>query len=114
VSDAQKLGPRQLAWVEALESGEYQQGKVKLHHNGKYCCLGVAEVLRTGEANPLFNRLSWEAYEYLKLHDGIGTIVGKRLHRYRHLSSANDAGVTHTEIAAFIRANPSAVFTGGA
>jgi hypothetical protein len=28
-------------WVEALRSGEYQQGKESLYHCGKFCCLGV-------------------------------------------------------------------------
>lgn len=28
-------------WVEALRSGEYQQGKHHLNDNGKFCCLGV-------------------------------------------------------------------------
>lgn len=29
-------------WVEALESGEFEQGRECLAQNGKYCCLGVA------------------------------------------------------------------------
>ena len=32
-------------WVEALRSGEYQQGKYKLIENEKYCCLGVLSNL---------------------------------------------------------------------
>jgi len=28
-------------WIEALRSGEYQQGKESLYHCGKFCCLGV-------------------------------------------------------------------------
>jgi hypothetical protein len=28
-------------WIEALRSGEYQQGKDSLFHCGKFCCLGV-------------------------------------------------------------------------
>jgi hypothetical protein len=28
-------------WLEALRSGEYQQGKYRLKRNNKYCCLGV-------------------------------------------------------------------------
>jgi hypothetical protein len=42
-------------WTEALESGEYPQGKNRLLMNGKYCCLGVlcdlaikAGVITTG------------------------------------------------------------------
>ena len=29
-------------WVEALRSGEYQQGRSALCEGGQYCCLGVA------------------------------------------------------------------------
>lgn len=28
-------------WVKALKSGKYKQGKGKLSHAGRYCCLGV-------------------------------------------------------------------------
>jgi len=28
-------------WVQALRSGNYQQGTGSLHENGQYCCLGV-------------------------------------------------------------------------
>ena len=29
------------AWIEALQSGKYQQGFGSLNRNGNYCCLGV-------------------------------------------------------------------------
>lgn len=32
-------------WIEALRSGDYEQGKNSLYKDGKYCCLGVACVL---------------------------------------------------------------------
>ena len=28
-------------WIEALRSGDYQQGRENLCSNGKFCCLGV-------------------------------------------------------------------------
>ena len=28
-------------WIEALKSGEYQQGYEALRYNNKFCCLGV-------------------------------------------------------------------------
>jgi hypothetical protein len=42
----QELGPLQLKWIEALESGEYEQGsgilcQAKKNKPRKYCCLGV-------------------------------------------------------------------------
>ncbi len=37
------LGPNQTKWIEALESGKYQQGRTVLHKDtGAMCCLGVA------------------------------------------------------------------------
>ena len=30
-----------IAWIEALESGKYEQGRIYLNDNGKFCCLGV-------------------------------------------------------------------------
>mgnify|MGYP000662176730 CR=1 FL=1 len=34
-----------LEWVEALESGDYPQGRLRLRKHGKHCCLGVACVV---------------------------------------------------------------------
>lgn len=28
-------------WIEALRSGDYEQGKAQLKNRGRYCCLGV-------------------------------------------------------------------------
>lgn len=28
-------------WMDALESGDYKQGKTYLNNNGQFCCLGV-------------------------------------------------------------------------
>lgn len=38
----QKLDPViKCAWVQALRSGNYEQGKGLLYRDGGYCCLGV-------------------------------------------------------------------------
>lgn len=38
-----ELRKNRLKWIEALESGEYKQGKLQLKSSsGTYCCLGVA------------------------------------------------------------------------
>jgi hypothetical protein len=39
----QKLGPNQLKWLKALESGKYKQGRWMLQHavTKECCCLGV-------------------------------------------------------------------------
>lgn len=36
-------------WVKALRSGEFQQGKESLCHDGAYCCLGVLCELASKE-----------------------------------------------------------------
>ncbi len=44
-------------WIEALRSGEYQQGKESLFHCGKFCCLGVLTDLYIKE-----HGLQWKQY----------------------------------------------------
>lgn len=41
--DNRKLLDKEIkqAWIEALRSGKYEQGKGQLCYNDKYCCLGV-------------------------------------------------------------------------
>ena len=37
-----KLDPAvKVSWLEALRSGEYEQGRDYLNHDGNFCCLGV-------------------------------------------------------------------------
>lgn len=48
-------------WVNALRSGEYQQGKGGLLCEGKYCCLGVLSDLYAKEHN-----IEWKEEEYSK------------------------------------------------
>jgi hypothetical protein len=44
-------------WVEALRSGEYEQGRKHLHPEaGKYCCLGVLCDLHSKD-----NGVEWES-----------------------------------------------------
>lgn len=35
------FGPIQTKWLEALESGKYEQGHGQLKERGRFCCLGV-------------------------------------------------------------------------
>lgn len=44
----QALGPNQTKWIEALESGKYQQGEAMLRFNDCYCCLGVGSEVVLG------------------------------------------------------------------
>lgn len=50
-------------WVDALRSGEYEQGRGGLRHHDKYCCLGVLTDLyhrATGEGKWMEGRNSGE------------------------------------------------------
>ena len=38
-------------WVEALRSGEYRQGKIRLKGSSGFCCLGVLTDLYLKETN---------------------------------------------------------------
>lgn len=49
----QKLTEIQEKWIQALESGEYQQCEKRLHDGHGYCCLGVAAVVLGREFEPV-------------------------------------------------------------
>lgn len=108
-------------WLQALESGEYQQGQINLRSvDNKFCCLGVGcEVIG------LTARLTHDDYLYddkvsvapqalikaLNLHDEYGRIPGAKIsHEHSSLTKMNDNGMSFKDIAAFIRANPELVF----
>lgn len=38
-------------WINALRSGEYEQGQGSLYEDGKFCCLGVLTDLYIRETN---------------------------------------------------------------
>lgn len=127
-----KYNSLQSAWLNALETGRFRQGRAKLAKRNikqktvSYCCLGVACVVAhehgvdverkttlttigtpvvvfNGEAN----YLSSNVRDALKLHNDGG---GAKSSRLLPLSTYNDTGKTHKEIAAIIRANPRAYF----
>ncbi len=110
----------QSKWLEALESGEYKQGAGALFNNDLYCCLGVACAVlgMTRESNGKFTDAGGFApinvQEAMRIDGGIGRInkstpLGEQ--KATSLAEANDQGVTFSEIAAFIRSSPTAVFT---
>lgn len=136
-----KLGPRQEAWLQRLETAPPERqitvGRLGIKYpNGhiRTCCLGEALfVLDEEKANEQldklrklmdthpekdqilkpFRREQLLTYSYHKmgLYDSRGAIQGNNDLKGHHcLSQANDKGVTWKEIAAFIRANPIAVF----
>jgi hypothetical protein len=71
---------RILLWVEALESGQYQQERSALRQGDGYCCLGVAcEVaIANGlplEVKPVVAPLNVDASHAIWLYDGSQTYL---------------------------------------
>ena len=119
------LGPNQTKWIEALESGKYQQGRTVLHKDtGAMCCLGVAANIFAEENNVTpeqiksgrhagcykYKDATTVAPEYvinaLSLRDGIG---GAEHHE--SLISLNDGdGYNFANIAGVLRKNAEFYF----
>lgn len=131
-----KFTDLQEKWLTALENGEYPQCEGRLRKESGYCCLGVAADLIDNTAwrriPPIATReggWSWheeldvlKVYEELNLRGRTGLIdwelyKGEKEHPFRiyaDLAELNDQGHSFAEIAAFIRENPTLVFTKGA
>lgn len=89
--EKQKLGPRQQAWVDALRSGKYEQGRSYLKNGGAYYCLGVAcainpELVKDFDWGPLAT-LPIEVVEYLGVRDSVGEPISEHL---KSLVALND------------------------
>lgn len=108
-----ELGPKQEQWLQALESGDYEQGRVRLEKNNRFCCLGVAnKCLNLGEDD---KHCLLHTYEELGLLNESGSFLKSVIvngSAYTTLIGLNDIGsVSFKEIAAIIRKDPSNVFT---
>lgn len=123
-----ELGPMQTAWVQALESGKYQQGEGRLCKDDKYCCLGVAcEVFGLkhymeggqkryqSEAGSVTSYPPTELCIRLGLRNyvgGLGRSIPATDGYHGSLVSLNDAAqAPFSEIARLIRLDPANVFT---
>jgi hypothetical protein len=115
----QKLTKAQEKWVCALEKGKVGNRKVTKGTNelnpseGKYCCLGVAE-LTLGKKIVRGVVLKSKSIRALGLKSSIGYINSAyrgRFKYYKSLATLNDhSGITHKGIAKLIRKYPEAVF----
>lgn len=120
------FGPLQRAWLEALESGAYQQTSNFLKTDRGFCCLGVAcelfapdQWVRVGEedGHPCHFKFGGEVgvlsmqvrddYGFFNLNGGPH---GDASVADRSLSMMNDDGCTFEEIAAKVRSNPRMYF----
>ena len=111
-------------WVEALRSGDYQQGRRSLRPtNDTYCCLGVAcDVLSNEnqgwEANQgefwfyrsdgslVARELPSEVRDMLGLQTAVGNMTKLDWRLGKSLASMNDEGSTFEEIADIIESEP--------
>lgn len=98
-------------WVEALRSGEYQQGNGKLCDNGRYCCLGVLYDIVVGDWRVLEDGLkATQRGDPNYVYDYVGTL-GLSAEAMPVLANMNDGygdferRYTFSEIADYIEAN---------
>lgn len=104
-------------WIQALESGEYQQTRGVLHDGVGYCCLGVAckvlgyepAVDEFGDHRYYFGESFTHLPEVAAARLGLVTLSpaaqtsdGGRV----WLANLNDDGVSFTKIAALLRQQP--------
>ena len=120
-----KFTELQEKWLQALESGKYEQTQCELCLNGKYCCLGVATHVFDPDHQALKDN-GWypnpdhgvdktapkDVVEALKLNSKAGNFSDDNaLGGYESLVDLNDDGdLTFKQIAEFIRDNPELVF----
>lgn len=116
-------------WITALESGEYKQGRFKLHLNDQWCCLGVAcdiyQKFGPGDLQVDLDQIDGVHYDG---HNGmlplkVSTWLGLALDNgafhslvkgYYSLAGLNDsATATFKDIAEVIRNRPAGLFTQG-
>jgi hypothetical protein len=104
-------------WINALRSGEYEQGKGSLRLRNKYCCLGVLCDLYSKENNENWEMFDEKTEQYsfqeclaylpekVQKWAGMKTCSGEINHKIDSLTHANDKGFTLEEIAEVIIQN---------
>lgn len=108
-----------IAWLSALRSSDYEQGRCVLRtRENRYCCLGVlcdiTDSTRWKEPESYDIAYRWaDSYstlpEILVEFHGFANSVGGAMNRFAGYSlvSMNDDGVPFTEIADKLEADPS-------
>jgi len=119
----QELTDAQESWIQALESGKYNQGNSVLNRDNNFCCLGVAcdlhkenlTVTQPSEAKAVwYDGDNCYAPEYivgkLGLIDNVGESNDVDL---KSLTVLNDEGKSFAEIAEILRSNPECYLISG-
>ena len=89
-------------WIEALESGKYEQGIFFLKNRGQYCCLGVlCEVagLKGQEKEGITHYEGDSRTISIELCRSVGLRAGQQI----DLASLNDCGANFKYIAQWLR-----------
>jgi len=130
MTQAQQLGPRQRALVEALRSGKYTQDTCQLRTTEGFCCLGVACDLydptkwvfaQEDEESDrewafvitVIRERAWlpdKVREYYGFRTPTGEYNQEKFGRVQ-LSADNDRGVSFSAIADTIEAHASELFS---
>ena len=102
-------------WVAALESGDYEQGKLRLRQKEEFCCLGVLCDLYIWETGRGEWRPEAAGYAFHSASSTVLTVLpaevmvwagmsnGGHYGEMANLASDNDNGKTFVEIAKIIR-----------
>ena len=112
-------------WVEALRSGEYEQGRKVLCMKNEFCCLGVAcdlfvksrpNVIRVKVDDDGITTYGHSRFympksvqEWLGLNSDTGKFFPGDAGTV-YLSNLNDGGITFAEIADIIESEPEGLF----
>jgi len=106
-------------WVEALRSGEYEQGRNWLRRGDRYCCLGVACDIAADDLGLERTSNGWRggrAYlppvvqRWLGLATRMGEFIEPETGWQGSLVVLNDKFTPFAEIADLIEAEPEGLF----
>ena len=106
-------------WIEALRSGEFEQGQGALRKGNQYCCLGVAcELYRREHPDSVawdligLNMTFYGKHSTLpiRVRDWIGLRTIDGSYQRVSLINMNDDGYTFEEIADVIESEPEGLF----
>jgi hypothetical protein len=105
-------------WIKALKSEEFKQGKGRLTHAGRFCCLGVACKISDLPRSEWVHERNLQdgaaqVGDLLGLQDSLGSFNKGAFAKKpgaHNLAYLNDDGVSFAEIAKFIASNPPGLF----
>jgi hypothetical protein len=84
-------------WVEALRSGEYTQGKLRLYNGRSYCCLGVLCNLYMNEKNETWYYLISETSDNYYC-DGESELLPVAVMDWAELNSGNGDPLVNVDV----------------